>query len=155
MEALLYLDFVKCAHEGTRRMRDTMQEAKLPAPEFRQVDAATTPLVRVVLRKMCIRDRLSPEARESVRKECGEELGGSHLLPKPQPSPVMRPVAGRFSTLRRSTNHLPGSVVAHHPERTAPFPESNPCLLYTSPGRLPQVAVIRHRPCGAERCGPE
>ena len=50
MEALLYLDFVKCAHEGTRRMRDTMDEAKLPAPEFRQVDAAATPLVRVVLR---------------------------------------------------------------------------------------------------------
>jgi ATP-dependent DNA helicase RecG len=50
MEALLYLDFVKCAHEGTRRMRDTMDEAKLPAPEFRQVDSVATPLVRVVLR---------------------------------------------------------------------------------------------------------
>ena len=50
MEALLYLDFVKCAHEGTRRMRDTMDEAKLPAPEFRQLDNIATPLVRVVLR---------------------------------------------------------------------------------------------------------
>lgn len=50
MEALLYLDFVKCAHEGTRRMRDTMSRLSLPAPEFRQVESATTPLVRVVLR---------------------------------------------------------------------------------------------------------
>jgi ATP-dependent DNA helicase RecG len=50
MEALLYLDFVKCAHEGTRRMRDTMTAVSLPAPEFRQVEYATTPLVRVVLR---------------------------------------------------------------------------------------------------------
>lgn len=50
MEALLYLDFVKCAHEGTRRMRDTMSEVPLPPPEFRQVESATTPLVRVVLR---------------------------------------------------------------------------------------------------------
>lgn len=50
MEALLYLDFVKCAHEGTRRMRDTMNEVSLPAPEFRQVESATTPLLRVVLR---------------------------------------------------------------------------------------------------------
>ena len=50
MEALFYLDFVKCAHEGTRRMRDTMQEMNLPAPEFRQIDTIQTPLVRVILR---------------------------------------------------------------------------------------------------------
>jgi predicted HTH transcriptional regulator len=50
MEALPYLDFVKCAHAGTRRMRDTMTELRLPAPEFRQIESATTPLVRVVLR---------------------------------------------------------------------------------------------------------
>ena len=50
MEALLYLDFVKCAHEGTRRMRDTMSEVSLPAPEFKQVESGATPLVRVVLR---------------------------------------------------------------------------------------------------------
>jgi ATP-dependent DNA helicase RecG len=50
MEALLYLDFVKCAHEGTRRMRDTMSAESLPEPEFRQVESPTTPLVRVVLR---------------------------------------------------------------------------------------------------------
>jgi ATP-dependent DNA helicase RecG len=36
MEALKYLDFVKCHNEGTRRMRDTMTESKLPLPEFEQ-----------------------------------------------------------------------------------------------------------------------
>jgi len=34
MEALKYLDFVKCHNEGTRRMRDTMAEFKLPKPEL-------------------------------------------------------------------------------------------------------------------------
>ena len=36
MNALFYLDYVKCAHEGTRRMRDFMREANLPEPEFTQ-----------------------------------------------------------------------------------------------------------------------
>ena len=36
MEALYYLNFVKCAHEGTRRIRDTMLKMNLPAPEFAQ-----------------------------------------------------------------------------------------------------------------------
>lgn len=36
MNALFYLDYVKCAHEGTRRMRDFMKEANLPEPEFAQ-----------------------------------------------------------------------------------------------------------------------
>jgi ATP-dependent DNA helicase RecG len=50
MDALRHFDYVKCAHEGTRRIRDTMTEVNLPAPEFRQVESSTTPLVRVVLR---------------------------------------------------------------------------------------------------------
>jgi ATP-dependent DNA helicase RecG len=50
IDALRYFDYVKCAHEGTRRIRDTMAQASLPHPEFRQVESATTPLVRVVLR---------------------------------------------------------------------------------------------------------
>lgn len=49
MEALFYLDFVKCAHEGARRMRDLMVEAKLPEPEFSEVDLDGY-LVRVTLR---------------------------------------------------------------------------------------------------------
>lgn len=36
MEAMYYLKFVKCAHEGTRRIRDTMTGLGLPKPEFKQ-----------------------------------------------------------------------------------------------------------------------
>lgn len=49
MDAMFYLDFVKCAHEGTRRIRDTMAAMKLPAPEFKQ-DVVGHSLVRVTLR---------------------------------------------------------------------------------------------------------
>lgn len=41
MEALYYLDFVKCAHEGTRRMRDAMAVANLPAPRFQQKEVGS------------------------------------------------------------------------------------------------------------------
>lgn len=49
MDALFYLAFVKCAHEGTRRMRDTMLGAQLPAPNFMQREASSA-VVRVTLR---------------------------------------------------------------------------------------------------------
>lgn len=49
MDAMFYLDYVKCAHEGTRRIRDTMAGMKLPAPEFRQ-DEHGPAIVRVTLR---------------------------------------------------------------------------------------------------------
>ena len=49
MEAMYYLDFVKCAYEGTRRMRASMQEAKLPEPEFSQKQVGMLS-VHVVLR---------------------------------------------------------------------------------------------------------
>lgn len=41
MNALFYLDYVKCAHEGTRRMRDHMKGASLPEPEFAQKEIGT------------------------------------------------------------------------------------------------------------------
>ena len=41
MEALFYLDFVHCAYEGTRRMRETMKANNLPPPEFAQKEMAT------------------------------------------------------------------------------------------------------------------
>ena len=51
MEALRYLDFVKCHNEGTRRMRDTMAESRLPLPEFEQKQSsAGYYTVRVTLR---------------------------------------------------------------------------------------------------------
>lgn len=50
MDAMYYLRFVKCAHEGTRRIRDTMTAIGLPAPEFKERTGGPAPLVTVVLR---------------------------------------------------------------------------------------------------------
>lgn len=51
MDAMFYLDYVKCAHEGTRRIRDTMAEMRLPAPEFCQNQTEVgNAIVRVILR---------------------------------------------------------------------------------------------------------
>lgn len=49
MDAMFYLDFVKCAHEGTRRIRDTMTKMQLPEPEFKQSEIGHS-IVRVTLR---------------------------------------------------------------------------------------------------------
>ena len=49
MDAMLYLDFVKAANEGTRRMRDTMSAMNLPLPEFVEKDQGYA-VVRVTLR---------------------------------------------------------------------------------------------------------
>jgi ATP-dependent DNA helicase RecG len=49
MDAMFYLKFVRCAHEGTRRIRDSMLKLSLPAPEFAQKEVSHS-LVRVTLR---------------------------------------------------------------------------------------------------------
>lgn len=49
MDALFQLRLVQCAHEGTRRMRDTMKSMNLPAPEFVQREVGGV-AVRVTLR---------------------------------------------------------------------------------------------------------
>src|SRR5205085_4440220 len=49
MAAMFYLDFVKCANEGTRRIRDTMAASGLPQPEFEQKEINYA-LVKVTLR---------------------------------------------------------------------------------------------------------
>jgi ATP-dependent DNA helicase RecG len=49
MNALFYSGRVKCAHEGTQRMRNEMLGAELPAPEFSQKEVGTHQ-VHVVLR---------------------------------------------------------------------------------------------------------
>lgn len=48
MDALYDLDFVQCANEGTKLMRDAMQSAGLPAPIFEQKQISYAQ-VRVVL----------------------------------------------------------------------------------------------------------
>jgi len=49
MDAMFYLKFVRCAHEGTRRIRDSMLKLNLPAPEFAQKEVSHA-LVEVTLR---------------------------------------------------------------------------------------------------------
>lgn len=49
MEAMFYLRFVQCAHEGTRRIRDAMAKVGLPAPQFAQAESSNA-FVRVTLR---------------------------------------------------------------------------------------------------------
>jgi ATP-dependent DNA helicase RecG len=48
-EALVYLSYVRCENEGTRRMRDTMKGCGLPEPIFTQSDVDGIK-VKVVLR---------------------------------------------------------------------------------------------------------
>jgi ATP-dependent DNA helicase RecG len=51
MDAMFYLEYVKAAHEGVRRMRDTMVAMKLPIPEFSAKPSVVgNALVRVILR---------------------------------------------------------------------------------------------------------
>ncbi|MBJ7441018.1 MAG: putative DNA binding domain-containing protein [Sphingopyxis sp.] len=49
MDAMFYLKFVLCEHEGTRRIRDSMAGLGLPAPVFTEI-TATAAYVRVTLR---------------------------------------------------------------------------------------------------------
>lgn len=68
MTAMYYLDFVKCAHEGTRRIRDTMEAINLPKPTFEQKEISAG-LVRVTLQND-IRHR-----KVWVDKDASEILG--------------------------------------------------------------------------------
>lgn len=72
MEALFYLDFVLCAHEGTRRMRDLMHEVNLPSPEFKQKQVGTHQ-VHVTLRN-------NIEARKVFLDEDAAKLIGEALF---------------------------------------------------------------------------
>lgn len=49
MDALFYLNFVLCEHEGTRRMRDTMSGLGLPSPLFQEV-TSNAAVVRITLK---------------------------------------------------------------------------------------------------------
>lgn len=49
MDALFYLRFVQCAHEGSRRIRDSMQRFGLPAPRWTQTEVNST-IVRITLK---------------------------------------------------------------------------------------------------------
>jgi ATP-dependent DNA helicase RecG len=61
MGALKYLDFVKIAREGTRRMKATMDAMGLPAPEFKVSRSAGTH-VTVILRNQIRKRRAWTDA---------------------------------------------------------------------------------------------
>jgi ATP-dependent DNA helicase RecG len=75
MEALYYLDFVKCAYEGTRRMREVMREANLPEPEFAQKQVGTSN-VHVTLRNNIEHRKafLNPSIAEMIGASLYERL---------------------------------------------------------------------------------
>ncbi|WP_428661231.1 ATP-binding protein [Reyranella sp.] len=81
MWALYYFDFVQCAFEGTRRMRDTMRQANLPDPIFSQRQAGTFQ-VSVTLknnaehRKVYVRS----EAAAGINPHQYEALGQSEKM---------------------------------------------------------------------------
>jgi len=49
MDAMFYLRFVLCTHEGTRRIRDSMDRLGLPAPVFAETTSSAAH-VRVMLK---------------------------------------------------------------------------------------------------------
>jgi ATP-dependent DNA helicase RecG len=72
MEALFYFGFVKCAHEGTRRMRDAMEDVGLPNPEFSQ-KAIGQHQVHATLRN-------NSEARKTFVDEDAAKIIGARLF---------------------------------------------------------------------------
>lgn len=68
MDAMFYMDYVKCENEGTRRMRDEMVAMELPAPEFEQKEIGTA-MVRVTLRN------LQDQRRQWIDKDAVDVVG--------------------------------------------------------------------------------
>lgn len=78
MWALYYFDWVQCAFEGTRRMRDTMRKANLPDPIFSSKEAGVFQ-VSVVLknaiehRKSFIRAEAAPGINQELYASLSQE----------------------------------------------------------------------------------
>ncbi len=75
MDALFYLNFVLCEHEGTRRIRDTMKQLGLPSPMFEEI-TSTAATFRITL-KNSIEHRtnfVDQEAFKVLGKELSEGL---------------------------------------------------------------------------------
>lgn len=81
MEALFYFGFVKCAHEGTRRMRDLMRDSELPPPEFSQKEVGHHQ-VHVTLRN-------NFEARKTFVDASAAKVLGEALFSKLEPREKM------------------------------------------------------------------
>lgn len=75
MDALFYLDFVKMANEGSRRIRDSMREMNLPEPKFAQKEVGNA-IVRVTLRNntSARREWVDADMTAGIDKEVVEGL---------------------------------------------------------------------------------
>ena len=78
MDAMFYLEYVKCAHEGTRRIRDSMKEMKLPEPTFSQSSSQHV-YVKVTLRNMIHQRVLSKRRARAENKRRAETNAASSL----------------------------------------------------------------------------
>jgi ATP-dependent DNA helicase RecG len=111
MWALYYFDFVQCAFEGTRRMRDTMRNANLPDPIFVQSSEGTFRVTvtlknHVEHRRNCVRSEaaagINPELYASLSES--EKMIVNYLADNPR---VNVTDAGRFIGLGwRSTKRV-------------------------------------------------
>jgi len=81
MEALFYFDMVKCAHEGTIRMKNEMEAVDLPPPIFSEAQGNTT-TVHVTLRN-------NVAARKSFMDESAAELLGRSVFATLRPNERM------------------------------------------------------------------
>ena len=81
MWALFYFDYVQCAFEGTRRMRQTMRQANLPDPHFAQKKSGIFQVVVTLknnqeFRKLYVR----AEAAGSISSNLYDKLSESEKL---------------------------------------------------------------------------
>jgi ATP-dependent DNA helicase RecG len=81
MWALYYFDYVQCAYEGTRRMRDVMRQANLPDPIFDQKEVGNIKIIvtlknNVEHRKFYVRS----EAAYAINPEIFESLSESEKM---------------------------------------------------------------------------
>jgi ATP-dependent DNA helicase RecG len=126
MDAMMYLNYVKCAREGTRRMRQSMTAADLPVPVFVQKES-TYSLVRVTLRND-IKQRtawVDADAAHVIGAELARDLTRAEVRAvnfiaengKGHASEVARLLNIDWQTARRMLARLVGKGVLQHVHR--------------------------------------
>ncbi len=142
MEALYYLDFVKCAHEGARRIRSAMAELNLPDPDFRQSgESATAPVVKVVLRnnvkhrKVWVDSDAAKLVGETVMKQLNQdELRAINFVAEHSMISVsdLQRLTGRtWPSAKKLLVGLVGKKLLDHQIRTGPDIERDPQARFT------------------------
>jgi ATP-dependent DNA helicase RecG len=142
MEALYYLDFVKCAHEGARRIRSAMADLNLPAPDFIQSgEANSTPIVKVVLRnnvkhrKVWVDSDAAKLVGESVMKQLTQdELRAINFVAEHgaiSVSDLQRLTGRTWPSAKKLLMGLVDQKLLDHQIRTGPDIERDPQARFT------------------------